>query len=123
MRNGYEIIQVDQNDPRQMEDLNNFAKTFDHEVGKSDWNLHRAYRNGKALGWYYVATCSMLYPSFSPICTPREVLEITRHVRITHKHGNAGAAVLIPKDSPTFTPEIMPHFGFKATNLLLYVSG
>lgn len=112
-------------DQSNMGELIEFARSFDHELEASPhWPLYEAHNmdNGKRLGYFFVATPTILYPSVHPHCTPREVLQLCRTVRERVESMGGNASACVPQTSRTFTPRIMQHFGFKPTNLLLYVS-
>jgi len=102
-----------------MKEAQAFAQSFDHEITESPWPLFMVTKDGQPKGYFYIANPVLIWPALSHECSPRETKEIIEMVkRRANLCGNPAAVV--PKDSPTFTPEVMQKLGFTPTNLLLY---
>lgn len=109
----FELIQ--EGNPR-LDELREFAKTFNHEIEQHPYPIFAVKKNGQFIAYVQVAMAPLAFPAIHTdpnICRPRDTVEIMKAFTYWTKIQHGGNGFLTaPTDSTTFTPAILERLGF-----------
>jgi len=112
------------NTPEKLRRLEEFAKSFDHEVGYSNHPL-MAFRFGDR-PWHSYAQIyqgPLVFTAWHTdpkVCSKRDVRNTAQHINGYLKINFGGGLAAVPIKCPTFTQEVMESLGYIRCNQELY---
>jgi len=106
-----------------IKNIKEFAGSFDHEIKSFKYPILIVQKGDKIIGYGQLINVPILFPAFHTdpnVCSPRDVVETMKQFvgwsKIQHGYG----LTAVPKDSKSFTPDVLEKLGYNRMDKELY---